>query len=511
MPIQSETPDHDLPPAEMLAEIRRLQARLVEAEFRASEVESVSEELRTSNIRFRKIFDHSNDGIFLVDPEGDEIIDVNTKASRMLGYAHEELLSMPMSAVHPHDMARLRAFSRSVYEEGKGWTDELSCMTKAGRVLAVEISASLVKLDDRVYMLALIHDVSDRDRLTRELQYLKDEIRTELGFGPIIGRSEALRRVLDQAERVAPTDATVLITGESGSGKELVARAIHELSNRSSNALVRVNCASIPSELFESELFGHTKGSFTGAHTDRVGRFEVADGGTLFLDEVGEIPIGLQAKLLRVLQEGQLERIGESHSRTVDVRVIAASNRDLRAAVEERMFRSDLYHRLSVVPIHVPPLRERSEDVVPLGEHFLNQCCDRLRVPPLRLRSSDVELLESYSWPGNVRELENVIERGVILGRDGRLSLDVGEGAQISTVETGSRDPAGADPDAPTLEDVARLERAVIVRALERARGKIYGPDGAAELLGLKPTTLASRMKRMGIEKRTQGPQLRRS
>ncbi len=503
MPIKSETPDHDLTPAEMLAEIRQLQEKLVEADLRASEIERVSEELRTSNVRFRKIFDHSNDGIFLVDPEGDEIIDVNTRASRMLGYTREELLSLPMSMVHPHDMARMRAFSRSVYEEGKGWTDELSCMTKAGRVLAVEMSASLVELDGRIHMMALVHDVSDRDRLTRELQYLKGEIRTELGFGPIIGRSEALRQMLEQTEKVAPTHATVLITGESGSGKELVARAIHELSNRSSKPLVRVNCASIPSELFESEFFGHVRGSFTGAHTDRVGRFEVADEGTLFLDEVGEIPIRLQAKLLRVLQEGQLERIGESHSRTVDVRVIAASNRDLRAAVADRTFRSDLYHRLSVVPIHVPPLRERSADVVLLAEHFLKQCCDRLKVSPLRLRSSDVELLESYSWPGNVRELENVIERGVILGRDGRLTLDIGESGQNTTVVTGSRDPAGVDPDAPTLEDVARLERAVIVRALESAGGRIYGPAGAAAKLGLKPTTLASRMKRMGIKRRT--------
>jgi transcriptional regulator with GAF, ATPase, and Fis domain len=234
-----------------------------------------------------------------------------------------------------------------------------------------------------------------------------------------------------------------------------------------------------------------------------VGRFEVADEGTLFLDEVGEIPIRLQAKLLRVLQEGQLERIGESHSRTVDVRVIAASNRDLRAAVADRTFRSDLYHRLSVVPIHVPPLRERSADVVLLAEHFLKQCCDRLKVSPLRLRSSDVELLESHSWPGNVRELENVIERGVILGRDGRLTLDIGESGQNTTVVTGSRDPAGVDPDAPTLEDVARLERAVIVRALESAGGRIYGPAGAAAKLGLKATTLASRMKRMGIKRRT--------
>lgn len=493
------------PPFEQLQEEnRKLSLRLAESESALREAKEMSAELKVSDDRFRKIFDHSNDGIFLVDPVQDEILDVNVKACRMLGYSREELVSVPMSVIHPHDMTRLRAFAESVYERGEGWTDELSCMTKAGRLLEAEISGSIIDLTGRNCMIAMVRDISQRGRLARENRYLRDELSTTLGFGQIVGRSEAMKQILQQVEMVAPTEASVLISGESGVGKELVARAIHERSDRKERPLVRVNCASIPDGLFESEFFGHVKGSFTSADKDRQGRFELADGGTLFLDEVGEIPPGLQSKLLRVLQEGQFERVGESRTRKADVRIIAATNQDLLKESSGGRFRKDLFYRLSVFPIHIPPLRERPEDIAPLAAHLLDECCRRLKVPPLQLTRTNILILEGNPWPGNVRELRNVIERAVILSRGGKLELDLVEGVVDVESETSSDRPpvpshsSGANL---TLEEIKHLEREAIVRALEAADWKTYGAGGAAARLGIKPTTLASRMKKMGIRK----------
>jgi transcriptional regulator with GAF, ATPase, and Fis domain len=299
---------------------------------------------------------------------------------------------------------------------------------------------------------------------------------------------------------VAPTQANVLILGESGTGKELVARAIHERSPRQAAALVRVNCASVPRELFESEFFGHVRGAFTGAVKDRVGRFELAHGGTLFLDEIGEVPLELQSKLLRVLQEGQFEKLGEDRTRTVDVRIVAATNRDLEAEVKVGRFRQDLYYRLSVFPIELPPLRDRLEDIPALAQQFLQQSSRQLGTAVPRLTPAQIKELQSYDWPGNVRELQNVIERAVIRSRNGQLDLALR--SNTPGVSRVSRKTDSAPTPAPAaIRDLKQQERNLILEALAKTGGKIYGADGAAALLGLRPTTLSSKVHRMGLKK----------
>ncbi len=345
-----------------------------------------------------------------------------------------------------------------------------------------------------------------RNALEQERDYLREEVREALAFGEIIGPSPALRKVLEQVALVAPTDATVLILGESGTGKELIASALHERSLRRNRPLVRVNCGAIPPELFESEFFGHARGSFTGALRDREGRFQLADGGTLFLDEVGEIPLPLQPKLLRVLQDGQFERIGDEKTRKVNVRVVAATNRELAQQVEAGAFRRDLYYRLNVFPMRVPALRERKEDIGPLADHFVRLTCGRLNRGPVELTGDDLDSLMNYDWPGNVRELQNVIERAIILGAQGRLCLDfnpTGGRLGTTTVSTGvatDADSAGSPP-IMTADQLERMERDNIVAALEHARWKVSGAASAAELLGMNSSTLASKMRALGIKR----------
>lgn len=334
-----------------------------------------------------------------------------------------------------------------------------------------------------------------REQLELENSYLREEIKISLSPGDIVGGSPALQRILQQIELVAPTSASVLLLGESGTGKELIARRIHERSTRHKRPLIKVNCASIPRELFESEFFGHVKGAFTGALRDRAGRFQAADGGTLFLDEIGEIPFELQGKLLRSIQEGQFERVGEDQTRHVDVRIVAATNRDLLHEVAEDRFRQDLYYRLSVFPIHLPPLRERLEDLPQLAAHFVNAASARMNVPAPAVTRRDLDALKRYSWPGNIRELQNVIERAVILARGGLLKLDLALDAKSPRRE------GRADTPAPFVTDreLRDRERLNLVAALVQARWKIYGREGAAALLGIKPTTLASRIKALKI------------
>lgn len=317
--------------------------------------------------------------------------------------------------------------------------------------------------------------------------------------GEIVGNSAALWATLKRAEAVAATSVTALITGESGVGKELIARVIHRLSPRRDCPFIKVNCASVPSELFESEFFGHTKGSFTGAHRDRVGRFELAHGATLFLDEVAEIPLNLQAKLLRVLQEGQFERVGDAQTRTVDVRVVAATNQDLQQAVADGTFRDDLYYRLGVFPIHVPPLRDRRADIEPLVLHFLGKICQQFERQLMAPDTDQLALLTEHDWPGNVRELKNLIQRAVILAKDGRLSIAEAMSAGFigSTVAyTAPRaDPSGFVKEA----DWRRSYRENIIAALEAAHWRVSGGGGAADLLGINASTLRGRMKSLGI------------
>ena len=344
-------------------------------------------------------------------------------------------------------------------------------------------------------------------------EYLLEAIRDVIGrpngkgpraesFGKIIGQSGACRRIISQVEVVAPTDATVLILGETGTGKELIAREIHQRSRRNDKPLVRVNCTSIPRELFESEFFGHAKGAFTGAIKDRAGRFEIAAGGTLFLDEVGEIPLELQSKLLRVLQEKCYERVGEDRTRQTDVRITAATNRDLKKDIGAGHFREDLYYRLNVFPLQVPPLRERKGDITLLATHFVELLVKELGCPKPRLTRAGIEALESYEWPGNIRELRNVIERAAIFARGGALEFDLPvTGASVDPTSFGPQYSDGLDPEYLTESEMRRRERENLLAILQKTGWRIKGSDGAAELLGVKATTLVARIKKMGFNR----------
>ncbi len=456
------------------------------------------EELLRNSEQLRVIFEHSNDAIFLIDITEGRILDANRRATEMLGYTKEELLSMMVSDIHRYDIDKVMHFAEETMMQGSGWTDELCCVTKQGELLQTETSSSTVNYKGKTCLISLIRDISERLKLLNENKYLRKELDTEGGFGEIIGTSAALKHTLEHLKMVATTDVTVLITGESGTGKELIARAIHRNSKRADAPLVRVNCASIPSELFESEFFGHVKGAFTGAVEERIGRFELADKGTLFLDEVGELPLHLQGKLLRVLQEGQFERVGESRTRQIDVRIIAATNKNLAMEAQQGRFRQDLFYRLSVFPLEIPPLRERKEDIPMLATHFLQQSSHRLGLPLPSITEEILTALKNYDWPGNIRELQNTIERGLIQsgGRNISFPLPASPG---SNRERYSENRNRNIPGTMTLKDLERMERSIILKALQDAKGKVYGSAGAAQHLGIPATTLAYRMKKLGI------------
>lgn len=335
-----------------------------------------------------------------------------------------------------------------------------------------------------------------RAQLELENSYLREEVKVRLTSG-IVGQSPAFQRVLQQVDLVAPTSASVLVQGESGTGKEVIARRVHERSHRRDRPLIAVNCASIPRELFESEFFGHVKGAFTGAVRDRAGRFQAADGGTLFLDEIGEIPPELQGKLLRAIQEGRFERVGDERTHQVDVRIVAASNRDLPQEVSAGRFRQDLYYRLSVFPISLPALRERVDDIPELAAHFARMISARLGIPAVTLGRQNLDALQAYAWPGNIRELQNVIERAVILARGGPLRFDLSLPAASGRRERVQESAEGFVTD----REFRKRERQNLIAALGESGWKIYGRGGAAALLGMKPTTLASRMRSLKIER----------
>jgi PAS domain S-box-containing protein len=468
----------------------------------------------------------AGDGIYGVNADGNTTF-VNPAAQRLLGYSAEELVGKNM-----HEMVHARHPDGSHYpvthcpiyaafnDGAVHHVDDEVFWRKDGSVFPVEYTSTpIVEHGMLIGAVIIFRDISDRkqaeDNLRRALEqvkslqrrleeenaYLQEEIRTEHNYREIIGSSAAIRQVIRKILLVAPTDSTTLITGESGTGKELIARAIHISSERSDRPLIRVNCAAIPRDLFESEFFGHVRGAFTGATRDRVGRFELADGGSLFLDEVGEIPLELQGKLLRVLQEGQLERIGEEKTRNVNVRIIAATNRDLATEVAAKRFREDLYFRLQVFPIHLPPLRDRPEDIPLLASHFLQVMCRKFNKRNIHLSQSDIRFLANYHWPGNVRELENVIERAVIVTQAGRIRLDMPDPQNPPTTTSTAPEQLADKQTLITESERLARDRMTIIQALEQAGGKVFGEDGAAQLLGLKPTTLASRMKRLGIEK----------
>jgi transcriptional regulator with GAF, ATPase, and Fis domain len=337
-----------------------------------------------------------------------------------------------------------------------------------------------------------------KERLQVENAYLQEEIRAERGFEEIVGQSSVLRAVLRKVKQVAAVDTTVLLSGETGTGKELIARAIHGLSPRKDRPMIKVNCGAIPQGMVESELFGHERGAFTGALQRRIGRFELADKGTLFMDEVGELPLDTQVKLLRVLQEQEFERVGGGRPITVDVRLVAATNRDLDAEVADARFRSDLYYRLNVFPIRVPPLREHPEDIPALVRHFLAHFQRKLAKSLHGVTPRGMQRLTDYAWPGNIRELQNILERACVLARGPIIDVDAAlGGAQRVTPNAGA--PA-ADERVATLDE---HERAQIRRALDLAAGKIHGPSGAASLLGINASTLRSRMDKHGMSKQS--------
>jgi formate hydrogenlyase transcriptional activator len=349
-----------------------------------------------------------------------------------------------------------------------------------------------------------------KDKLAQEKLYLEEEFRSEMGFEQIIGSSTALKRVLQQVETVAPSDSTVLLLGETGTGKELIARAIHDRSRRKQRTLVKLNCAAIPTGLLESELFGHEKGAFTGAITPKVGRLELADQGTLFLDEVGDIPIEIQPKLLRTLQEREFERLGSTHTRKVNVRLVAATNRDLEKMIADREFRSDLYYRLNVFPIRIPALRERKEDIPLLVSYFVQKFAKQMQKKIEAVSTAVMKGLTAWEWPGNIRELENFIERAVILTRGSSLEAPLGELRKTNADKPAHailrehERIAGESTDwrkdkNGIVEEYTKKQRDEIVRALSECRGRVGGADGAAARLGINRTTLLSRMKKFGI------------
>ena len=452
---------------------------------------------------------------------------VNPASVVMTGWKPEDIIGKPTHDMHHHTKPDGSHYPReecpiyAAFQDGLvHQCDDEVFWRKDGSSFPVEYTSTpIYENEELAGAVVVFRDISERKQSEQELQqvyaeveqmkqrlelenvYLQEEIRSDHDFKEIVGQSHAINQVLNQIELVAPTMATVLITGESGTGKELIARAIHDRSERSGRPLIRVNCAAIPQELFESEFFGHVKGAFTGAIKDRAGRFELADGGTIFLDEVGEIPLNLQSKLLRVLQEGQYERVGEEQTRNVDVRLIAATNKNLKIEVENQAFREDLFFRLNVFPVEAVPLRKRLEDIPLLAQHFIIIICKKLNQPEPRLTKADIKQLQSYGWQGNIRELQNVIERAIIISKGNRLQFDLPTD-NVATVSKSRTNHLDEDVLQAPYTEAERLARdhENIVLALTLSNNKISGVNGAAEMLGIKPTTLASRVKNFGIK-----------
>jgi PAS domain S-box-containing protein len=468
------------------------------------------EELRRSHDRLRALIENASDGITVLDAEG-RILYEGTSAERLLGYQPEEMVGRHVGDfISPEDVASvIDKIHRALENPDEVQTLRVHGRRRDGSTFDIEaVGRRLREPTDLPYVVFNWRDISERvqfyDRLRQRLEsenaYLQEEVRLAAGSGTILGKSAGVHRVLEQIDMVAPTDATTLIFGETGVGKELVARAIHERSLRRDRPLVKINCTAIPRELFESEFFGHIKGAFSGAFRDRIGRFQLADSGTLFLDEIGELPLAMQPKLLRVLQDGEFEPVGIDRPRRVDVRIIAATNRDLKRLVHAGRFREDLYYRLSVFPIEVPPLRERKDDIPLLAKHFLDAACKRFSRSGLHLTAPQLRQLQNYDWPGNVRELQNVIERAVITSRLGSLRLDIPAVESGSPAPPTTRSKSRAEPEVIPDKEMSRRVRDNMLAALKRSGGRIYGPGGAAELLGIRPSTLTTRIKKLGLK-----------
>ena len=495
----------------MSDEPRRLSILRVFADRAAAELERLHAEQRLveSERRFRDLYEEAPIAYIYEDTDS-RFVSANRAAMRLLGLKPEEVRgTLGLSLVAPESQERVHRAIESLQKGEERACIELELRRKDdGRPVWVQWWS---KPDpDGRYTRTMLVDITDRvlaeqerNRLQQQNLYLREEIKSEYNFEEIIGGSSVLRDALAKVKQVAPTDSTVLILGETGTGKELVARALHHLSKRKDGPLIKLNCSALPTGLIESELFGHEKGAFTGALEKRIGRFALADGGTIFLDEIGDIPAEVQLRLLRVLQEHEFEPVGASRTVKVDVRVIAATHRDLARAVAEGSFRADLFYRLNVFPILLPPLRERRGDIPLLVHYFVERYAAKIGRRVDSVRDDTMQRLVQYPWPGNIRELENVIERAMILstGRDlelGAQLLESPEGEpRVAAAHRMSSDTKGA-PGAPTLEDIQRQH---IVRTLQQCEWVVDGPRGAARVLGLNPNTLRSRMKKLGIRR----------
>jgi PAS domain S-box-containing protein len=500
----------DTKPLHMPAEVElvfRIFAERAFAELKRIRAESV---VRDSEQRFSRLFESAMDAIFELD-DSFRILRANASAGCLFATPREMLAKRSLTALLSPASARKLTSVVEMLDPScpeSSWVprgfDAVRC---DGSMFPAEASVSRFETAGGVRYSVILRNVEEQlaaENRLRELEeetvYLQKEIEERQPFGDIIGDSAEIVKVVSDVRQVAGTPATVLITGETGTGKELVARAIHKLSQRSAKPFIRVNCAAIPAALCESEFFGHEKGAFTGASNRRAGRFELAQGGIIFLDEVGELPLELQPKLLRVLQEREYEPVGSSQTRKVDVRVIAATNRDLASEVAAGRFREDLFYRLNVFPVKVPPLRDRGSDVEALAQLFIERCCARMGKPRADLTPDCLRRLRSYHWPGNVRELENVIERAVIISRDRKLSLrDILplERLPVSHARLNTSDRRNPR----TKHELRELERETLVRALEKAGWRVSGIQGAARALGVPASTLASRMKALSIER----------
>jgi PAS domain S-box-containing protein len=500
----------DTKPLELVAELEsvfRIFAARAAAELNRLQAEAT---LRDSEQRFSSLIESAMDGIFELDDQF-RIKRANGSAAGLFALPAELLVNRNLATfLTPGSAQKLASVANELDLSGQFscWVaGGLEAVRLNGSQFPAEASVSCFELSGGRFYSVILRNVEHQlaaerrlCELQKETAYLRTEIAERPPFEDIIGESAAMHQVVTSVRQVAPTSANVLIMGETGTGKELVARAIHKQSPRSSRPFVRVNCAAIPATLCESEFFGHEKGAFTNAVCRRAGRFELAQGGTIFLDEVGELPLELQPKLLRVLQDGEYEPVGSSQTRKVDVRVVAATNRDLAAEVSAGRFREDLFYRLHVFPIVVPPLRDRAADAELLAQLFIDRYCERTHQPGLALTADCLRRLRLYHWPGNVRELENVIERAAILSADGKMSLrEILPHHNLPlSGESRSSQPATMPR---TKHELRTLERDTLIRALERSGWKVAGVEGAARILGIPPSTLTSRMKALDIER----------
>jgi PAS domain S-box-containing protein len=460
------------------------------------------ESVESSERRLANILETATDAIITIDKEH-RIVLFNAAAERVFCCASDWAIGQPFDRFLTRQFRQFIGQFVDGTPDGKepAWAPEgITAIRAGGEEFPIEVTMSPLAIKDEALYTLILRDITDRQQAKEEISRLqqdnvslREEHRRSLGFAEMIGDSPALQAVVEQIKVVAPTDASVLLVGETGTGKELIARALHEYSNRKGKLLICVNCAALPSELVESELFGHEKGAFTGATAERKGRFELANGGTLFLDEVGELPAQTQSKLLRVLQEQSFERIGGTRTLHVDVRVVTATNRDLGSMVSEGDFRSDLYYRLNVFPIRVPPLRDRRPDVPQLARHFLERMARKLGRTYRDIDAESIDRLMGYSWPGNVRELQNVMERAAILA--------TGPIVKISDIVLSQ--PPEITPSTPDIGTLDAVQKAHILETLEQCNWQIEGRRGAAAALGLKPGTLRYRMQKLSIQKQS--------